>query len=89
MRVNRKRLCTTDVEIVLFDGDGSRFVIDQGTFTPKRLGEDEYRVYVKLPLDFTPGRSTGYIRLSYRCNIVQQLWPVVETVDEFSFTVKP
>jgi len=90
VRVFRDRLCTTDVDLTMFDGDGSRFVVSSARqFVPTKLGEDSYRVYVELPRTFTPGPSRGYFRMSYRCNFVQQFWPVVEVTPEFYFTVKP
>ena len=90
VRVKRKRLCSTDVDVILFDGDGSRFVVNSARdLLSKRLGEDEYRVYIKIPSDFTPGKSYGYFHLTYRCNALHRLWPVEETLDEFVFSVKP
>lgn len=86
--VERYRSCAFTVDRVLFDGKEVRLDLPDLTWkaAPGPLGRDEYTVLVDIPDDFAPGPSIYRTVISYECNVLHKLWPII-TRGEVRFEV--
>lgn len=80
-RVFRHRACHTKVERSTFDGLSERVILpDQDYEQPRRLGEDSYRTRAPIPQNAAPGSGSIEVVLTWRCNPVHQVWPIVQSI---------
>lgn len=88
--IRHRRDCKTKVEQMVIDGGRYRHVLDDLEFAaaPGPLGRDIYRRTVKLRSNSIPGESVFRIIISWRCNVLHEIWPIVQT-SEVPFTLLP
>jgi hypothetical protein len=83
-KVYRAESCAADKQELIFDVDGLRWVLIETHFqtAPGPLGFDEYTTQTPLPADLPVGIATLRVSLSYVCNPVHKLWPVVDRIPD-------
>lgn len=87
--LERTRSCASRVDRVLFDGMGQRFDLADTEYAaaPGPIGRDGYTVRVDIPRSFADGSSVYRTVITYRCNLLHELWPII-TRGEVPFTTK-
>lgn len=87
--VRRSQSCWTRVERVLFDFENTRFPLSTREFSasPGPLGDDSYVVSTFLPETLKEGPAHYRTITTYWCNIVHNIWPIVVTGPDLTFTV--
>ena len=77
--VERHRSCPYKVDRLVRTSNGAMvpLVDDEWAASPGSLGRDVYKVYVALPLSVDPGPASYRVILSYRCNLLQYLYPII------------
>lgn len=88
--IRHRRDCRTKVEQMVVDGGRYRHVLDDLEFAavPGPLGRDVYRRTVQLRSNTLPGLASFRIIVSWRCNPLHELWPIVLS-SEVPFTLLP
>ena len=87
--VFRERQCATEVDRVFIDSQGFRFVLADQTFAVfGPLGTDSFTTVTPVPTQMAPGPARYYTAVQYRCNPVQEVWPVRAASKPVEFVVK-
>ena len=91
---NPDRQCSASFVRYLFDGNQTRWYLDQGFASFAMIEEMQARTPNKLqfafevPVKAAPGQASVTTVLQYVCNQVQVFWPIPVTV-EFPFEILP
>lgn len=86
------RRCEASISRYMFASDGARYDLGSSYASAAMIESIEARTpgmlrfSFKVPEKMAPGHAVIQNVLSYRCNKVQALWPIIVTV-EFPFTV--
>jgi hypothetical protein len=95
VRRDLRRDCAVKFSRFFIDAAGTRWEVTPLTaVTPKGLrafdaaSEDRLRIPVNVPPGAAPGTATLIVPLAYRCNAVQELFPI-DVVLTYQFEVLP
>lgn len=88
--VVRYRSCASQVDRLLSDAQGVRYVLDDLEFkaAPGPLGEATYTSPVPIPRTFGQGVGRYRVSVTYICNPVHRLWPITVQSREIAFMVE-
>jgi hypothetical protein len=90
IRVNRKRICETDPDTLIIDGAKVRWHFEEPRIAaPGRLGIDEYRRPVIIPLQANPGPAEMRVSSTFVCNPIHRIWPIKMVHEPLKFTIVP
>lgn len=91
--VHRERACGATRQELIIDVQGVRWLIAAQSYAGPAgpLGEDSFITQTPLPPDIPTGAAKLRVTLSYVCNPVHRLWPIVATTPEvpFEITARP
>jgi len=77
IKVERFRICETDPDTVIVDGAKVRWNYEEpALIAPGRLGIDEYKRPVVIPMQAAPGPAEMRTSATYICNPVHRIWPI-------------
>lgn len=81
--VIRNRRCFTTLERYVFDAARIRFVIEPQSFSAVGpLGvADTFSQHVPIPANARPGEGTVRFVISWQCNPLHSVWPIVSSID--------
>lgn len=90
IKVNRLRICETDPDTLIIDGAKVRWNFDEPSISaPGRIGIDEYRRPVVIPLQANPGPAEMRTTSSFVCNPIHRIWPIKVVFEPLRFTILP
>lgn len=90
--VHRDRLCDTTFSRTWRDEDAPpNRVVQTWTLTPggDKLGPDTYISPSRVPDALHPGDITTTVVMSYRCNVIHDIWPITTTPIVLKFKLQP
>jgi hypothetical protein len=90
IKVNRFRICETDPDTLIIDGAKVRWNFEEPAIAaPGRVGIDEYRRPVVIPLQATPGPAEMRVSSTWICNPIHRIWPIRQVHEPLRFTILP
>ena len=88
LKVNRLRLCEVDPDTVIIDGAKVRWQFEEPPIlAPGKLGIDEYRRPVVIPLQAAAGPAEMRTSATYTCNPIHRIWPIKVIGEPLKFTI--
>ena len=81
-KVQRHRLCDTTVERTVFDGQSIRYVFEKIRYVaaPGPIGTQEYVQKIPLPATAAAGPARAQIGLSWRCSVLNEIFPLTDVI---------
>lgn len=87
--VYRYRSCPLKVERVMYDGMGIRYSLpDYDLASAGDMGPQTLRVKVNIPYGMEKGKSEYRVMVSYYCNPLHYIWPIVVIAPIAYFEIK-
>ena len=90
IRVNRLRVCETDPDTLVIDGAKVRWHFEEPKIVaPGKIGADEYRRPVVIPMQASPGSAEMRVSSTFVCNPVHRIWPIRMVHEPLKFKIVP
>lgn len=90
IKVNRLRICETDPDTLIIDGAKVRWNFEEPKIAaPGKIGIDEYRRPVVIPLQASPGPAEMRVSSTWICNPIHRIWPIKQLHEPLRFTIMP
>jgi len=91
IEVTRNKRCETEVSILIFDGERTRWVVNEPKIeSPGPLHvRDSYSQPMIINPEAAPGPAEMRLTTTRICNPIQNLWPLVSHSPPFFFTILP
>lgn len=88
--VHRDRACAATRQELIVDVQGVRWLIAAQTYSGPAgpLGDDSFITQTPLPADIPTGAATMRVTLSFVCNPIHRLWPIVSTAPDLPFRIE-
>lgn len=90
-QVFRDRACSALKQEVVLDAGNVRYILSEVRYPgpPGPLGFDTFISQSELPKEIPVGDATLRVSLTYVCNPVHVIWPLINTIPDTHFTILP